>query len=280
VRSICKSIVLLYILLIAGCATVPQKIQDYNELGPFQHKTPTHELLTGLPELDQETITIAVYSFTDKTGQRKPSTNFSQLSTAVSQGPEVWVIQALKEAGNGTWFKVVERGGLDNLVKERQLIRSTRESYEGQEANKNSLKPLLFAGLILEGGIVSYDTNIDTGGFGVRYFGIGAHEEYRVDQVTVALRVIAVQTGEVMLAVSSTKTIASHKTGLDAFRFIDMGTRAIEVESGVSSNEPVNYAIRSAVENCIIEMIKQGEKNSLWKFKEKKYVPDIKKDLH
>ena len=239
-------------------------------MGPFHHGTPTSKLLKDLPPLDNEIMTIAVYNFMEKTGQRKPSAKFSQLSTAVRQGPEVWVIQALKEAGNGTWFKVVERGGLDNLVKERQLIRSTRESYEGAEANKNSLKPLLFAGLILEGGIVSYDTNVDTGGFGVRYFGIGASEEYRVDQVTVSMRVVAVQTGEVILAVNGTKTIASHKTGVDAFRFIDMGTRAIEVESGVSSNEPVNYAIRSAVEYCIIEIIKQGERKSLWKFKEKK----------
>jgi curli production assembly/transport component CsgG len=184
------------------------------------------------------------------------------------------VIQALKEAGDGTWFKVVERGGLDNLVKERQLIRSTRESYEGQEANKNSLKPLLFAGLILEGGIVSYDSNIDSGGFGARYFGIGAHEEYRVDQVTVSMRVVAVQTGEVILAVNGTKTIASHKSGVDAFRFIDMGTRAIEVESGVAENEPVNYAIRSAVEYCIIEIIKQGEQKSLWNFKEEINEPN------
>ena len=264
-----KSIVLLSLLFIVGCAT-PLKYEEYKEMGPFHHGTPTSKLLKDLPPLDNEIMTIAVYNFMDKTGQRKPSAKFSQLSTAVTQGPEVWVIQALKEAGNGTWFKVVERGGLDNLVKERQLIRSTRESYEGAEANKNSLKPLLFAGLILEGGIVSYDTNIDTGGFGVRYFGIGASEEYRVDQVTVSMRVVAVQTGEVILAVNGTKTIASHKTGVDAFRFIDMGTRAIEVESGVSANEPVNYAIRSAVEYCIIEIIKQGEQKSLWKFKEKK----------
>ena len=269
-QGLFKSLVLFSLLFVVGCASIPDKVKEYDALGPFQHQTPTHTLLVNLPELDQEIMTIAVYNFTDKTGQRKPSQKFSQLSTAVSQGPEVWVIQALKEAGGGTWFKVVERGGLENLVKERQLIRSTRESYEGQEANKNSLKPLLFAGLILEGGIVSYDSNIDTGGFGVRYFGIGAHEEFRVDQVTVSMRVVAVQTGEVVLAVNGTKTIASHKSGVDAFRFIDMGTRAIEVESGVSANEPVNYAIRSAVEYCIIEIIKQGEQQSLWKFKEEK----------
>ena len=273
-QGLFKSLVLFSLLFVVGCASIPDKVKEYDALGPFQHQTPTHTLLVNLPELDQEIMTLAVYNFTDKTGQRKPSQKFSQLSTAVSQGPEVWVIQALKEAGGGTWFKVVERGGLENLVKERQLIRSTRESYEGQEANKNSLKPLLFAGLILEGGIVSYDSNIDTGGFGVRYFGIGAHEEFRVDQVTVSMRVVAVQTGEVVLAVNGTKTIASHKSGVDAFRFIDMGTRAIEVESGVSANEPVNYAIRSAVEYCIIEIIKQGEQKSLWKFKEEKLNED------
>ena len=269
-----KSLVILCLFVLAGCAVTPNEIKYYEELGPFHHQTPTNQLLRELPHLDNEIMTIAVYSFTDKTGQRKPSQKFSQLSTAVSQGPEVWVIQALKEAGDGTWFKVVERGGLDNLVKERQLIRSTRESYEGQEANKNSLKPLLFAGLILEGGIVSYDSNIDSGGFGARYFGIGAHEEYRVDQVTVSMRVVAVQTGEVILAVNGTKTIASHKSGVDAFRFIDMGTRAIEVESGVAENEPVNYAIRSAVEYCIIEIIKQGEQKSLWNFKEEINEPN------
>ena len=273
-QSLFKSLVILCLFVLAGCAVTPNEIKYYEELGPFHHQTPTNQLLRELPHLDNEIMTIAVYSFTDKTGQRKPSQKFSQLSTAVSQGPEVWVIQALKEAGDGTWFKVVERGGLDNLVKERQLIRSTRESYEGQEANKNSLKPLLFAGVILEGGIVSYDSNIDSGGFGARYFGIGAHEEYRVDQVTVSMRVVAVQTGEVILAVNGTKTIASHKSGVDAFRFIDMGTRAIEVESGVAENEPVNYAIRSAVEYCIIEIIKQGEQKSLWYFKEEINEPN------
>ncbi len=273
-QSLFKSLVILCLFVLAGCAVTPNEIKYYEELGPFHHQTPTNQLLRELPHLDNEIMTIAVYSFTDKTGQRKPSQKFSQLSTAVSQGPEVWVIQALKEAGDGTWFKVVERGGLDNLVKERQLIRSTRESYEGKEANKNSLKPLLFAGLILEGGIVSYDSNIDSGGFGARYFGIGAHEEYRVDQVTVSMRVVAVQTGEVILAVNGTKTIASHKSGVDAFRFIDMGTRAIEVESGVAENEPVNYAIRSAVEYCIIEIIKQGEQKSLWNFKEEINEPN------
>ena len=126
---------------------------------------------------------------------------------------------------------------------------------------------MLFAGLILEGGIIGYDSNVESGGQGARYFGIGAHEEYRVDQVTVSMRLVAVQTGEVLLTAEATKTIASHKTGADVFRFLDMSTKAFEVETGVAVNEPVNYAVRSAIEFCILEIIKLGDKEGLWKIK-------------
>ena len=119
----------------------------------------------------------------DLTGQRKPSTKFSQLSTAVTQGSDVFVINALKSVSNGTWFQVVERNGLDNLVKERQLIRSTRDLYdEEQEVEKVLKASMLFAGLMIEGGIVGYDSNTQSGGQGARYFGIGVSEQYRVDQ--------------------------------------------------------------------------------------------------
>ena len=260
--------ILILTVMVSACATPRFTHQEYVDKGPFKYGTPTNEQLVSLPGIDGPILTVAVYNFIDKTGQRKPAKNFSQLSTAVSQGPEVWLIQALKEAGDGTWFKVIERGNLDAVIKERQLIRSTREAYEGKEANANSLKPLLFAGLIIEGGIVSYDTNVDTGGNGARYFGIGTSTEYRVDQVTVAMRLVAVQTGEVVLTVNGTKTIASHRTGTDIFRFLDLGTKALEIESGVAMNEPVNYAIRSAIEYCVIEIIKQGEDQGLWKIKE------------
>ena len=89
--------------------------------------------LAELPTLrkpDGPPIVVAVYSFTDKTGQRKPNDKFSTFSSAVTQGAEVFLIKALQDAGNGTWFKPVERVGLDDLIKERQLIRNQRETYD------------------------------------------------------------------------------------------------------------------------------------------------------
>jgi curli production assembly/transport component CsgG len=223
------------------------------------------EQLSDIPELEGEKITIAVYEFTDKTGQRQPAQQVASLSTAVTQGAEVWVIKSLQDIGNSSWFEVVERVGLDNLVKERQLIRNTRENYGEDDV---SLKPMLFAGLILEGGIVGYDANVVTGGAGARYLGIGVNTEYRVDTVTVVMRVVSVNTGRVLISVATEKTILSTRTGANLFRFFDMGTELIETEAGMSANEPVNYAVRAAIEAGVIEIVYEGEQKSLWQFRE------------
>lgn len=252
--------VALITVFLNGCATVPNKQDPKLSISPLQQK------FKEMKRLDGPQITIAVYSFSDKTGQRKPSEKFSQLSSAVTQGAEVWVIQALKEVGQGTWFKVVERIGLDNLIKERQLIRSTREQYETEKGKK--LKPLLFAGLLIEGAVVGYDSNIMTGGAGARYLGIGLQTQYRVDNVTISMRVVSVSTGEVLLSVAVEKQILSVAQGGTVFKFLDMGTRAVEIESGTTVNEPVNYAVRAAIEQAVVEVILKGEKQSLWKFKQ------------
>ena len=249
-------------VLMIGCAK-HAGINGYTD--PQLSPAPLQQKFQEIPPLDGPKITIAVYSFTDKTGQRKPNDKFSSLSSAVTQGAESWVIQALQEVGNGTWFQVVERVGLDNLVKERQLIRSTREQYEGEEATV--LKPLLFAGLLIEGAVVGYDSNVVSGGSGARYLGIGATTQYRVDTVTISMRIVSVSTGEVLSSVTVQKNIASHATGVDVFKFLDMGTKALEIETGMAINEPVNYAVRSAVEQSIVELVEQGERRGLWKYK-------------
>lgn len=258
-----KNFILALPLIIAGCSTIPPEIVPINN-PPVLQISPTS--IEDTPELDGKKMTIAVYSFTDKTGQRKPSDGASNLSSAVTQGGEVWVIKALQDVGNGTWFEVVERIGLDNLVKERQLVRNTREVYEKHlKEGPTPLKPMVFAGLILEGGIVGYDSNTAMGGTGARYLGVGIQEEYRVDTVTVVMRIVSVSTGKVLLSVATEKTIASHRSGVDVFKFFDMGTKLVEAETGYSVNEPVNYAVRSAIEAGVIELINEGEIKKFWK---------------
>jgi curli production assembly/transport component CsgG len=269
------------ILFLQGCAVNPSlQVLEKTNVSPVVQVSPIEDRLAAVPAIDGPKITIAVYGFRDATGQRKPADNIANLSSAVTQGSEVWVIKALQDVGNGVWFEVVERVGMDNLIKERQLIRSTREVYEKELPNgPTPLKPMLFAGLILEGGIVGYDSNTAVGGAGARYLGVGAQTEYRVDTVTVVMRLVSVSTGKVLMSIATEKTIASYRSGADIFKFFDLGTKLVEAETGYSVNEPVNYAVRAAIEQGVIEMVHEGEQSGLWKFKDVTYtgkLPEVR----
>jgi curli production assembly/transport component CsgG len=220
--------------------------------------------LKELPPPQQRPV-VAVYDFPDLTGQRKDGGAMSSLSTAVTQGATPLLIDALKNAGNGKWFTVVERNRVEDLAKERQIVRQTREEYLGDGANK--LKPMLFAGIILQGGIVGYDTNVVTGGAGARYLGIGADTQYRKDQVTVSLRAVSTDTGEVILNVQVSKTILSVGTSLSLFKFIDVGTKLVEGEAGMTENEANTMAVKIAIEAAVVELIKQGLERGYWSYK-------------
>lgn len=249
-----------FLAFLTGCSTLTSQV-EYE--APRAQDNPLQGALDSVPSLGGPKITIAVYNFKDYTGQRKTVAGGSSLSSAVSQGSQVWVIKALQDVGHGTWFQVVERGALDAIVKERQLIRNTRELH----GDKDVLDAMLFAGIIIEGGIVGYDTDVISGGSGARLLGLGVQEEFRIDTITIAMRVISVQNGEVLLSVATEKTIASSRTGATVFKFLDMGTKALEIESGKGFNEPVNYATRAAIEQGIIEIIYQGANKGLWGFK-------------
>ena len=257
------------LLSLGGCAMMPslEVLNDLDE-SPTIQESPIDARLKDVPPIDGKKITIAVYQFMDKTGQRKPGYNIANLSSAVTQGSEVWVIKALQDVGNSKWFEVVERVGMDNLIKERQLIRNTREIYEKDRANgPTALKPMIFAGLLLEGGVVGYDSNTAVGGIGGRYLGVGAQTEYRIDTVTVVMRLVSVNTGKVLMSIATEKSIASYRSGADVFKFLDLGTKLVETEAGFSVNEPVNYAVRAAIEQGIIELVYEGVDKGLWKFK-------------
>ena len=251
---------------LAGCAHVEMELHKEE---PIALK-PRESLIAKMPELDGPPITIAVYGFHDKTGQMKPSDKLALFSKAVTQGAEVFLISSLQDSKN--WFKVVERVGLDNLIKERQLIRNQREVYEGKDAKP--LKPMTVAGVMIEGGIIGYDSNIRSGGNGARFLGIGASQQYRADEVVISLRLISVNTGEVLLTNAVSKTVYSTQHNVGVLRFVDAGTKALELETGAALNEPTTYAIRIAIEQAVYDMIINGEKRGLWRFKKERVATE------
>jgi len=259
----------LSVLLLSSCSLFYQLEDTYEQRFADKDVVTIQDLqsvdLKNVP-LPQVSPVVAVYptAFTDQTGQRKSNSEFALFSTAITQQPNALLIRALKHAGDGKFFRVVERVGLDNLVKERSLIRSAREQSVNEEEKKKALRPLLFAGILIEGAVISYEANLESGGTGARYLGIGNSIQYREDNITVSLRMVSVATGEVLLEVLSQKTIFSYGKSEDVFRFVEANTELVEIELGNASNESSTIALMKAIEGGVLEIIETGYEKSFW----------------
>ena len=122
-----KTIAILFLtFILVGCAGKP----DFD----VKKQMPAVEQLNTIAKPLDGPVVIAVYDFVDMTGQKKPGGNFASMSTAVTQGSYQILIKALQDAGDGKWFRVVERSSLPSLLQERKLIRSTRQQIDKENA--------------------------------------------------------------------------------------------------------------------------------------------------
>jgi len=259
--------------MLSGCTSIGadgrDTIPETTSLAFIPHKTETQRMLEAVPA-PQRPIAVAVYDFTDQTGQFKPTETTQTLSRAVTQGASSILVKALQDTGDRKWFTIVERENLKDLLSERQIIREMRERYLGEkDINPQALPALLFAGVLLEGGIISYDTNTVTGGAGAAFLGIGAHADYRQDTVTVYLRAVSVRTGEVLTTVTASKTIASKAISGSAFKFVAF-KELLEAESGITTNEPDHLALQQAIEKAVYGLVMEGVELKLWNFADPK----------
>lgn len=263
-------LVLISLVSLQSCGvffTPPTGIEEYSVIGEV---TPSEKDFKKLPT-PQDPIVVGVYKFRDQTGQYKASNMGANWSTAVPQGLTTILIKSLEDS---KWFAPIERENIGNLLNERQIIRTTRQEYSNGQGTDN-LPPLLFAGILLEGGVISYDTNILTGGAGARYFGIGGSSEYRQDRITVYLRAVSTSSGKILKTVYTSKTILSQSINASMFRYVDV-ERLMEAEVGITNNEPVQMAVTEAINKAVYLMILEGIKDDVWATKnEEKAKADL-----
>src|SRR6056297_1273215 len=244
------------VAFLSGCSGTMKPM--HTERATHGTVSEVYSQLKELPE-PQEKIVAAVYRFRDQTGQYKPSDRVASWSTAVTQGATSILMKAMEESG---WFVPIERESISNLLNERQIIQSIRQQHSGPQGPQ-PLPPLLFAGVMLEGGIVGYDTNVITGGIGARYLGTGGSSQYRKDQVTIYLRAVSTQSGRVLKTVHTTKSIISQQLDSGVFRFIDTN-RLLESEAGYTYNEPPVMAVTEAIDEAVKQLILEGVEESIW----------------
>jgi curli production assembly/transport component CsgG len=244
-------------LVLAGCThQPPAEVTDQARLTPASKST--RDLL-HLPE-PRGKIVVGVYGFRDQTGQYKPTPD-SSFSTAVTQGAASMLVKALRDSN---WFIPVERENLQNLLTERKIIRALETPQDKAAVQIPALMP---ATVIIEGGVLAYESNVRTGGAGARYLGIGLSTQYRVDQVTINLRTVDIRTGQILNSVSTTKTIYSHQLNSGVFQFVSF-KKLLELEAGYTRNEPSQLCVKEAIEAGVIHLVVQGLKDRAWALKD------------
>lgn len=255
-----KIICLSALFLLTSCGAYfnqPIDVQD----ATLGEATSATKLLKNLP-IPKEKVVVGVYKFRDQTGQYKATETGSTFSTAVTQGATSILIKALEDS---KWFIPIERENLGNLLNERNIIRSTRQEYlKNANPNDIQLTPLLYAGVLIEGGIVSFDSNIITGGFGARYFGAGSSTRYRQDRVSIYLRLVSTNNGEILKTVYVSKTILSQAIDASLFRYVNF-KRLLEIETGYTKNEPMHMAVTEAIEKGVQSLVIEGIEDGIWK---------------
>ncbi len=251
-------------LTLGACNYVPPTA-PITTLPIYQQKTTSEKMLGELPAPDHP-IPVAVYGFADQTGQFKLESTGQNLSRAVSQGGGSMLIRSLTAAGQRKWFTVIEREQLRDLLNERQIIREMRSQYLGEKTvNPQALPALLFAGVILEGGIISYDTNTLTGGLGATLLGIGGTAKYTQDTVTIYLRAVSVKTGEVLATVTTSKTVTAYALDGNVFKYI-ASDKLLETEDGYTTNEPGQIVLQQAIDKAVYGLVMEGVDLKLWNF--------------
>ncbi len=250
-----RFIVVLMVMVLSACSQLGFLIPP--DQSPAVMVTPSEAFkeLKSLPK-PRGAIPVSVYSFRDQTGQYKPQANVSSFSTAVTQGGTSILMQALSDS---EWFLPVEREGLQNIITERKITRAAQQSKQVND----ELPALTTAKILLEGGIISYDSNIITGGFGAEYFGIGSSELYREDMISIYMRAIDVRTGQVLVSVATSKKVLSTEVRAGFFRYVSF-KRLAEAEAGYTTNEPMHTCVKQTIEKAITELVEKGIEKGVW----------------
>jgi curli production assembly/transport component CsgG len=245
--------------MVAGC----QSSGFSSSLAEPPSVTPATRTASHLEDLPPpaQPVNVAVYSFPDKTGANRPNEKYADYSRAVTQGADAVVVHALKKAGKGRWFNVVERSDLSHLLRERKLISDTYAAL-GQNPLQR-IQPLHLADFIIQGAVTSFDSSIASGGLGASYLGVGADVNHRKDYVTVVLRLTSVSNGAVLKSITANKTIYSIQVDASLFKVVSVDD-ILQAVAAFTKTEVTQIAVSEAIELAVYQLIREAEREGIW----------------
>lgn len=243
-------------LLVTGCMSSPMPNARPQALV-------TEEIT--LPPSPKRALTVGVYSCIDTTGQRRPTGQPQELSTAVPMDCTPYLIEAVGALTPG-YLSLVERQHVDELLRERQIatlaLNVGTAGQVGHPAALRQLATLRVAEVLLVGQVVAYDRQTQQVNAGFALGGIGGTGAYVTDLITFSLRAVAVQTGVVLGQSTVTKSVTSFKLGGHNSQI--WPTTVMEAELGGATNEPVGLALRLAARSALSELVSRGIETGWW----------------
>lgn len=125
-------------------------------------------------------------------------------------------------------------------------------------AQPSPLPEVAIAEYIVTGAVVAHDSDVVSGGTGLRFQNIGVLQKVQKDVITVSLRLVRVADGEIVANKMASQIVLSKKQQGDILNYVTLN-QILEFESGVVTNEPRSLALNAAFRLALSEMLLEME---------------------
>jgi len=242
---------------VAACASAPAPVRQVESIpalkgpAPEQSVRPLQAGITCLrQELDQaaQPIRFAVSSIPDETG--KVSYEASQGGTAVSQGATIMAMSSLSALGPNV-RQVIRR---DTRVAEWELSAATNGYLKNGATQLAPRGEFEGSEYFIAGAITEVNWNWDSKGWQLEVGGGGV--KWRSFTMDVAVDMYLGRSNDLTMVgetFTARKQIEGRVSEIGLFSFLG-GDDLVDARTGYSRQEPIQYALRSAVELGILEL--------------------------
>ena len=253
------------LLGISGCASNKEFTTPIEAIAgpPIQDTTtPYSDLLVCIGEAanakGEHRITLAVNTIPDKTGKF----NYNEEGYKVTQGAEDMVVSAIAKTNA---YTLVERNALGISQMEmqyaNQFLLSDSNPHKNFVDKEGRLARALHSGMVIgsdyvvAGSISEINFNIGSGGFSVTVDGIGGGWRVFWMDIGMDLRVIDTTTTEIVIALPQRKQVWGYENKAGVVHFF--GNTFVEGVAGTIRQEPIQIAVRSIIEDSIVDITRQ-----------------------
>ena len=234
--------------LLAGCSN---NSRHYNEVEPLQgpsitenntHYTSGLSCVSDRIKLSRK-IKVTIDQIPDKTGKVNSAEGYK-----ITQGVESMAITALSKIKA---IQVVERRNISSFNTETALMEKKRigdnRRYKLSNGHSIRYKPMLSgkihsADYYITGAVTEVNYNIYSGGKLLNISGLEFGSKTVMMNVAMDLRIVNVQTLEVIDSISLQKQFVGKRTKAGLYRFIDR--EQLAYDGGSSTDEPIQMGVR------------------------------------